>query len=301
MQIKNKFNPVLAVILLLVGLTSAVCAQDDSWQEKRSRLQAEIERRVQAEVDREVKPEKVALACGLKWPVATPKKRLDEVFAEAEAAHNAALEKEYPSRLQEEIKQEAQRLYGYCKVGDEVTIRTTGKMGHEITGRLQTVTPARIRIANRWVNAVDLDRDTMARFIPEQAQEVQTKYVERETRRLRLRMDDFSRRFRRKTFPGILRQNGDRPLEELNGPEFLHPANGFPSLIGSDRLFAARQACEQQLAPEIAEEVYTENGFYYDDGTQAWLPVELRPKEESSRPASSRRGGVFDKLKRLFR
>ena len=52
MQIKNKFNPVLAVILLLVGLTSAVCAQDDSWQEKRSRLQAEIERRVQAEVDR---------------------------------------------------------------------------------------------------------------------------------------------------------------------------------------------------------------------------------------------------------
>jgi len=305
MQAKNKINPVLAVILLLAGLASAACAQDDSWQEKRVRLQEEIERRVQAEVDLEVKPERVALASGLKWPVAPPQKRLDEVFAEAEAAHSAALEKEYPSRLQEDIKQDALRLYGYCKVGDEVTIRTSGKMGHEITGRLQAVTPARIRIANRWVNAVDLDRDTMARFFPEQAQEVQTKYVERETRRLRLRMDDFSRQFRRQNFPGILRQNGYRPLEELNGPEFLYPANWISeSDWFADRLFDARQACEQELSQEIVEEIYTDNGFYYDDDAQAWLPVEQRPKAESSQPASGRRtssGGVLDKLKRLFR
>ena len=166
---------------------------------------------------------------------------------------------------------------------------------------MQTVTPARIRIANRWVNAVDLDRDTMARFIPEQAQEVQTKYVERETRRLRLRMDDFSRRFRRKTFPeSCARTAIDRWKSWNECGVFTSGQLDFESDWFADRLFALARACEQQLAPGLPKKSIQKMVFI-DDGTQAWLPVELRPKEESSRPASSRRGGVFDKLKRLFR
>jgi len=294
-------------MLLLVGLASLAWAQDDSWLGQRARLQAEIDRQVQAEVNREIKAEEVALASGLSWPVPSARKTLEAVFAEAEAALGAALEKEYPGGLQEEIRREALRLYGYCKVGDEVSIRTIGKMGHTVAGRLQAVTPGRIQIANRWLTAVDLDSETMARFFPDQAQEVQKKYVDREMRRLNLRMDEFSRQFRSRNFPGILRQNGYRPLEELSGPEFLHPANWISqSEWFADCLFAARRAREQELRPAMTEEIYTENGFFYDGEARAWLPLERRPNLGGSRSTSPARRpsfgeGMVDKLKRLFR
>lgn len=293
MQVKIKYGSGLPVLMLMVVLASLAQAQDNRWLEQRNRLQAEIEQHVQTEVNREVKPEEVALAHGLRWPVPSARKTLDLVFAEAEAALAAALDKEYPARLQEEIRLEALRQYGYCKVGDEVSIRTTGKMGHTVTGRLQAVTPGRIQIANRWLTAVDLDSDTMARFLPDQAQEVQRKYVDREMRRLRLRMDEFSRQFRRRHLPELLRQNGYRPMEELNGPGLLNPANWISQAEWfADCLFAARRAREQELRPAITEEIYTENGFYYDSEIRAWLPLDRRPTS---------RGGVLDKLKRLFR
>lgn len=307
MHVKIKFFPGLSVILALVVLASLVQAQDDSWLEQRARLQVEIDRHVQAEVNREVKPEEVALAHGLSWPVPSARKTLDLVFAEADARLREAVEKEYPTRLQEEIRQDALRLYGYCKVGDEVSIRTIGKMGHAITGRLQAVTPGRVQIANRWLTAVDLDSDTMARFFPDLAREVQKKYVDREMRRLNLRVDEFSRQFRRRNFPDILRQNGYRPLEELDGSEYLNPVNWIShSEWFADCLFAARRAREQELRPAITEEVFTENGFYYDGETRAWLPRDRRSNPNGGRsPGAGRRPaseeGVVDKLKRLFR
>ncbi len=296
-----------ALFLLACLMPLLAVAQDGSWRVRRDQLLAEVNAQILAEVENEVRPEAVALANGLTWPIPPASKTLDQIYAEAEARLNEALKREFPDRLREEILQEAQRLYGYCKVGDDVSVRTIGKMSHQIQGRLQAVTPGRVRIANRWLTAVDLDRDTMARFFPEQAQEVQKRFVDREMRRLNLRLDDFARRFREGHFPDLLLQHGYRPLEMVEGPEFLVPANWLSQTDWfADRLYAARQAHAEQIRPEIEETVLAGQGFYYDPMAREWRPEEMRPRRAAGRSSGTGQGatdgqGVMDKLKRLFR
>lgn len=276
------------------------------WRELRTRLQAEIDDRVQSELLEVVRPEALALAHGLSWPVVAPAMTLDQVYAEFEKGLQEELSREFPDSQVEEILQEALRRHGYWQIGDEVTLQTRGKMSHKITGRLQAVTPARVKIANRWLSAVDLDDEVMARFFPEQAEQAQKKYVERETRRLHLRRQTFVEQYRQQHLPVLLRQNGYQPIFEGSGPENLNPANWLAQTdILAQWLYTARQEKAVELQLEVEREVFAEQGFFYDPATKQWLPETerkaLRGKRGATRRSDDDGESSWSKLKKLFR
>lgn len=295
--------------LLSLGLSifalAAMGQPASDWRQLRAQLQSEIAARVQAELLASVRPEEVAAANGLPWPVPAPPRTLTQIYGEAEAKLQAELDREFPEQLVQEIRQEALRRHGYWKIGDEVTLQTRGKMSHTLTGRLQAVTPARVKIANRWLSAVDLDDEVMARFFPEQAEQAQKKYVERETRRLSLRRQTFTEQFRQQQLPALLRQNGYLPIMEGNGPEYLNPANWIARTeVMTQKLFEARQGKKQEIQREVEQEVLAENGFYYDHENKQWLPETerkfYRGKRKSTRRMADDEESTWSKLKRLF-
>jgi hypothetical protein len=287
------------LLALLILPATLVFAEDEDFipQDSLKRVEYEVALRTQRAVNKQLN--RVIFAEELGWtpPIHPPKLTFDQVYARIEEVveMEANKDKNFPKSFYEKIKIEAKERYRMWRHGDNgekvsVTVRIHGQ-NKVHSGILRAKTRDRIIVGSTPFAKQDLSKEDLTHLYWEEHESAINRYVRIQTEKFEFARNEFKENERKKEgakeWPkfGFIYNRGPKVWQSRAGAFEKMYQRKFDELYKS-------------LSEEIANSVYAEFGFTFDETAQQWMFKGSGPSEEEL--ANQRTKSLLNRFKALF-
>jgi hypothetical protein len=230
----------------------------------------------------------------LETPIFPTELTQEQVKSKIEEELRMRVEEKFPRSRYDEIKREAEEKYKMYKIGDQVSIsRQYGGQQIEVTGLLEVVSPAIVKISGLPVPKIDIDEKDHAQLYWTEHEEAIQKYVRNKTRTFEEERDKFQKQQEKLLARKIWAESGYRRVKKSKGWVPL-------SEIFFQRYEKERQKKLNQLREEIKEKIYREHEYVYVEEKGGWLPEKVLAVEIAKEKAKEE-GGLLGGFKGFFK
>lgn len=270
----------LLLALLILPVTSAFAAGEDFIkQDSLKRVEYEVALRTQRAVNKQLN--RVVFAEELGWapPIHPPKLTYDQVHARIEEVidREASKDQNYPKSFYEKVKIEAKERYRMWTPGDNgekvsVTVRVHGQ-NKVHNGILRAKTRDRIIVGSTPFAKQDLSKEDLTHLYWREHEDAINRYIRLQTEKFESARDQFKEGERQKIgakeWPkfGFIYNRGPKVWQSREGAFEKMYQKKFKNL-------------NKTLTEEIANTVYAEFGFTFDETAQQWMYRGTGPSEE---------------------
>ena len=217
----------------------------------------------------------------------------EQVTLKIEDELQRLIKKKFPQTRYEEIKEEAEKKYTMYQVGSHVSIeRQYGGQLLKVSGLLEVVSNDLIKISGMPISTVDIAKDDLARLHWTEHEAAVEKYVRSKTHAFDEKRKEFARSERARIARRLWQEAGYRRLRKSGRwvsvmDVFLHQ---YKKRRGK-RLKLLRE--------EIRKEIYSKNGFIFDEAKGGWIPKAVLVAEAEAE--KERNAPLIVKMKKFFK
>lgn len=287
------------LLALLILPATLVFAQGDDFvaQDSLKRVDYEVALRTQRAVNKQLNRVIFAEEIGWTPPIHPPSLNFDQVYARIEEVvdQEAGKDDKFPKSFYENVKIEAKELYRMWRAGDQgedvsVTVRIHGQ-NKVHKGPLRAVTRDRIIVGSLPFAKQDLSRSDRTHLYWEEHEAAVNRHIRNETQKFETA---------RQAFKDIRRE----AIGRSEWPKFGFIYNRGPKVWQSRATAFEKQYQKKfnnlykNLSEEIANSVYAEFGFTFDETAQQWMYKGTGPSEEELKEQQTR--SLLVRFKALF-
>lgn len=287
------------LLALLILPATFVFSQGDDFlaQDSLKRVDYEVALRTQRAVNKQLNRVIFAEEIGWTPPIHPPSLTFDQVYARIEEVvdQEAGKDDKFPKSFYENVKIEAKKLYRMWRAGDNgedvsVTVRIHGQ-NKVHKGPLRAVTRDRIIVGSLPFAKQDLSRADRTHLYWEEHEAAVNRHIRNETQKFETA---------REAFKDVRRE----AIGRSEWPKFGFIYNRGPK-VWQSRAAAFEKKYQKKfdnlyknLSEEIANSVYAEFGFTFDETAQQWMYKGTGPSEEELKEQQTR--SLLVRFKALF-